>query len=385
MALHLILTRSDEKAAMEGIWASQEQTTVSEDVATEESQSSDDGQSLSSDASESTEKRQRIPARTCGATLVLGSLLATVVGSTLVASCRPLAGPLEAKSVSSVPALQLFLGSELAEVTTENLMKLGSSELSLEDRDEVRQHVDACFRNVSAMLETTFPRTWAQLSQVHLTVPQQKALMTAMKALSDLRVQRLGRDMALTMRSVFVDSGDSRVLKRRLLASLGRRLSDIQRLRNDVMPGPLHGDDDGTTPLEVALNPERLSFMGSFHKWSLEISISPPQPEARRLKAGFIELGLGAIAHAKKFFEHIQAMASKALAGSNLSVVIDSLKNVDVSNLMHCAMSAIVGARLMGAMQCGVEFAEAAMDVLRAISGQPTSKSIRRPTNERRL
>jgi len=315
---------------------------------------------------------------------------ATVFGLLALAACACLAltsfGQPAARDEppALISAAQLFHSRELAEVATENVMKIGRGEISPDQRGEVLAHVTARFRNISAEIARRHPGVPAQLDAIQLDARQQRAILDDLRGLSDPRLQALGRDVGLVVHAGLAASQEpSSTLAALLQEHFAPRAGALRRLRDELTPAELREDEDeedgGEGPV-LALDAERMSLVQTVHKWNVELDFSRPElgPEGssvrgRRLKSSMMA-GLKMMEHAQKFFKMLQKFAKKA--GITLPDLKDILEKVNVGKLCKCAMSAVTKGKMTGLMKCGMQFASAAMDVLKSIkSGKPLKKS----------
>jgi len=313
---------------------------------------------------------------------------ATVLGLLALTACACLALTSFGQPVARdeppalISASQLFHSRELAEVATDNVMKIGRGEISPDQRDDVLAHVTARFRNISTEIASRHPEVPAQLDAIQLDAQQQKAILDDMRGLSDPRLQALGRDVGLVLHAGLAASREpSSALDALLQEHFSPRIGALRQLRDEVTPAELREDEeDGGEGPGLALDPERMSLVQTIHKWNVEIDFSRPElgqeassVRGRRLKSSMMA-GLKMMEHAQKFFKTIQKFAKKA--GITLPDLKDILDKVNVGKLCKCALSAVSKGKMMSVMKCGMQFASAAMDVLKSIkSGKPLKKS----------
>mmetsp|Transcript_44626 Transcript_44626/g.142230 ORF Transcript_44626/g.142230 Transcript_44626/m.142230 type:complete len:274 (+) Transcript_44626:860-1681(+) len=227
------------------------------------------------------------------------------------------------------------------------------------------------------------PGVPAQLDAIQLDARQQRAILDDLRGLSDPRLQALGRDVGLVVHAGLAASQEpSSTLAALLQEHFAPRAGALRRLRDELTPAELREDEDeedgGEGPV-LALDAERMSLVQTVHKWNVELDFSRPElgPEGssvrgRRLKSSMMA-GLKMMEHAQKFFKMLQKFAKKA--GITLPDLKDILEKVNVGKLCKCAMSAVTKGKMTGLMKCGMQFASAAMDVLKSIkSGKPLKK-----------
>merc|ERR1711972_344780 len=138
------------------------------------------------------------------------------------------------------------------------------------------------------------------------------------------------------------------------------------------------GDD-----VSLSVGHEGVSLMRTLDHWNLELDVAAPQvgaadklpPSDRRLSSSsgsslsaesMIEL-MKMEAQVEKYLNQMQEFAATKY-NVHIPNMQESLRGLDMTDAMECAMSAAVSADVTTFMKCGMEFWELGMDVMQNVA-----------------
>jgi hypothetical protein len=163
------------------------------------------------------------------------------------------------------PARQLFESAEVHEVAAENLLQVGKRRRLLEGRPDDRKGlqvaVAAGFRKISAQLEVRAPALAGDLDRLQLSELQKDAVVDSMRLISMPEVQSIGLVVARAIR----DSGCifPECVRQHVEAKLRPRLTEIRRLREELVPVSLRQLWGGRHQWDLTLDPANIRSLES--------------------------------------------------------------------------------------------------------------------------
>jgi len=330
----------------------------------------------------------------------LGLVALTGYAATHVDGIPPPGGALEEVQhlAGTISARMLFESPELAAMGADQLMAAGQRHggLTHMDRSMVHAVTKSGFGNISLMLQSKNPELARKLDLVQLSPQQREAVLGVVRHMSDLRVQNIGVELATILREFMNTTSDRNVVKVRILESLQPKLTQIRRLRDEVVPQALRDptQEPDSHELRVTLNPERMRVVKTFTDgWKFEYSMSAPArlssssgPASavvqRRLRGGpagsseheenekkrFAVAG-GVVEQARvvlDLFKEILGKGGEEVEVPSWVTSLDGHKAPFFSDLIGCVIDGL--GDLTHMISCPMKFASAGIDVFSSIN-----------------
>mmetsp|Transcript_125091 Transcript_125091/g.324948 ORF Transcript_125091/g.324948 Transcript_125091/m.324948 type:complete len:403 (-) Transcript_125091:257-1465(-) len=322
----------------------------------------------------------------------IGLVALTAYAATHVSEIPPPGGALAQVQhfADTISARMLLESPELAAIGADQLMAAGQRHggLTHADRSMVHTVTKYGFGNISRSLHVRNPELAQQLDSVRLSPQQRDAVLGVVRHMSDLRVQNIGVQIATVLREFMNTTEDRDGVKVRILKTLNPKLTEIRRLRDEVLPEALRGSGSapGSHGLRVTLNPERMRIVKTFTDgWKLEYSMSAParlsqQTQRRRLRGGAdaatheddqgkrFAIAGGVVEQARVVLVLFKEILGKG--GQNFEVPswvtsLDGHKAPFISDLIMCVHDSFGDlAHMIG---CPMKFASAGLDVFSSI------------------
>lgn len=295
----------------------------------------------------------------------------------------------------TISARMLFESPELAATGAEQLMTAGQSHGGLTDQDRALVHAVTKhgFGNISLKLQHDNPELAQKLDSVRLSPQQRDAVLGVVRHMSDNRVQSIGVELATILREFMNTTSDRDGVKVRILESLRPKLTELRRLRDEVVPEALRGQNTNSNGLRLSLNPDRMRVVKTFTGgWKFEYSMSTPArlgsegvasvvERRRRLRgAGARELqeqederkrfaiAGGVVEQARvvlDLFKEILGKGGDQVEVPSWVTSLDGHKAPFFSDLVGCVMSGF--GDLPHMISCPMKFASAGIDVFASI------------------
>jgi len=197
-------------------------------------------------------------------------------GMLLVAliACAPLAalfGPglqLPWSEAHSDSAQALFRSRELADIAADNVLAVSAAAggrrlQAAPSREEAYAVVLSGFQNIDDRIRVQYPDVHRGLCEARLSPAQKEAVLSAMRHMSDPRVQSLGQSL-LQAAGPSVQSQDALMVKVAILKHLQSFFREAQALREEILPASIRQQPDG---LVDAANVDETQMLRSFRRW----------------------------------------------------------------------------------------------------------------------
>lgn len=134
--------------------------------------------------------------------------------------------------------LRGLLRSERArEAAARNIMRVAGERLLPADWEMARRTVQSAFENISSQLVVYAPAVADELGQIQLSAEERDSVLKVLELLSDLRVQRLGVEVAKAIRDS--ESTEKSHLVQQVATYLSKRREELSALREELIPEPL--------------------------------------------------------------------------------------------------------------------------------------------------
>lgn len=159
------------------------------------------------------------------------------------------------------PSGQLFHNPEVHLTVSENINRSSEGFLHPSDHHMLHRLVAEGMVNISRHLRFAAPELAQELDMLQLNREMRDAVLSCLQIVGDPRVQRIGGDVAVALRS-FVGKGREELISR-IDLELFPRLEEIQKLRLELMPTAL------------------LELWRPAHEWALTLDA----PRLRAMKA----------------------------------------------------------------------------------------------------
>jgi len=318
------------------------------------------------------------------AATALLSLLAVSVGmqGTLFLA-RGGNGDANAKSaVERVPITprQLLESDDFAEVMTDNAFKISQGKATHVERAPLQERIRRELKQISADIWQEKPETNRLLSTVQMQPKEQDGFLTMMRSISDPRVTDLGHTISLYLRDSMQPSRSHDESSSHFWSALEPRIAEIRRLREEVIPEVIRGNEDDSDN-SFNIDNDGIHFLRKVKKWHVELDVtSPTQVQERRLASSNPESLTGSaemdnmvkVLRMKQSAE-IYVEQAQDWAAKNFNLHIPSLeeatRGVDTSALLSCGMEAMMSMDLQTCMECAMQFWSIAVDVMNNVKG----------------
>jgi hypothetical protein len=178
-------------------------------------------------------------------------------------------------------ARMLFDHADLHQVAAENILKIRKDWLGQHASVwPMRRLAEEVFRNASRDLAPGLARA---LDNTPVTEEQKDAIVHAMRYLSDRRLQKLGYDVAKTVKVAAKEHperlNDPEQLKKHIAVTLGpSRMAEIRKLNDEMYPTPFAKKLSQEGGFEHLLDPKRIQFMAKVDDaWAAQFSMTTPE------------------------------------------------------------------------------------------------------------
>lgn len=347
-----------------------------DDLDSEEQMSTQSGDS--DEFVDSAVKIGKVSAGTCS----LVALLVAVVSLTAFCMQNRIRAPavvVPDRNDGQISARQLFESKELADVATENTLAMASSGNQTLDRRAVHASMVGGLGRVKDMLEREMPAEYARLGELMLTRHEQQAVLSAMRRVTDLRVQQLGKEVVTTL-----GAKDSRNAHQRLLEYLRAKHENIRNLREDIFASLPMPQNNNMRPEDVSANltssglllldPGRMHIMRQVNGWNATVEAT--WPKARRLQAEASGLAQdpSAAHQAKWFFDLMKGFADRV--GLDFEKIAKAMEKVDFGELLTCVLSKLAAMRFQQLAGCASQLAAVAMEIFKLFSDSFNGKKL---------
>jgi len=159
------------------------------------------------------------------------------------------------------PAHEILFNPELHAVVTENLMRVSSGLFNPADKTMVGVIVAESFRNISVELEQGAPEVAAELRAIQLDEVQKDAILRLMQLIDEPRVQSIGLEVAQAIREIAAMSSKRDEMKQHIEQKLFPRRGEILKLREELIPAPLHEILDNGDQWSMTLHRDNIRVM----------------------------------------------------------------------------------------------------------------------------
>jgi len=298
-------------------------------------------------------------------------------------------GVLPGRNGGHISARQLFESKELADVVTENALAMAPSGNQTLDHRAVHASMVGSLDRVKDMLKREMPRQYSRLGEIMLTRQQQQAVLSAMRRVTDWRVQQLGKEVVATLGSSSGRPGeDLGNAHHRLLEYLQTEHKSIRHLREAIFaPFPVP-QDDNWGPADVSANlassglllldPRGMHVTRRVDGWKETVEVT--LPKARRLEfvsanaLGAPAQDPGAVHQAGFFFGLLQGFSDRVGLDLDLEKIAKALEQVDFGELLTCVFSKLAALRFQQLAACASQLAAVAMEIFKLFSSAFKSK-----------
>jgi hypothetical protein len=154
------------------------------------------------------------------------------------------------------PLRSLFKSPEVHEVAAQDLMTVAGARLAPVDLEMATNVVLDSFEKIDEQLRLHAPEVASELSQIELTIDERRGMLSAMRLLSDRRVQDIGLTVARAIRASPYE--DWEYLQHHIEAALRPGFKEIQELREELVPSSLRRLWAEGHRWGLTLNPENI-------------------------------------------------------------------------------------------------------------------------------